>query len=368
MPPPAAVCAAVPAAIEHLLMRAARRIQMLAALTPHRAHEERARLVADVRAGKGASPRWLYTPAAHDELRRALDASERELRRVAEPLQTLYMDRVRELSLEAALCASAGGSDVGGLARQRFSRTDEAGVLAAARLCDAWLAEGAESASGSPMNSDDPAPGSLLSRMRRAVGRLRLPFAVVVEPSLAPLAATGERAILVAAGRPVYEEDAVRTVLHEVEGHATPRVRSSGAPVALLRVGTAGGADDQEGRALLLEERAGMLGRRRKRILAARHRAVQLMIGGAAFADVARALMRDHGLGALDAVVASERAFRGSDGTRPGLGRERVYLESFVRVRAHLEAHPEDESILASGQLSADAVGSVRLFLEATAQ
>ena len=358
------IATAVPAAVEHLLMRAAKRIQMLSALTPHRAHEERARLVADVRVGKKASPRWVYAPMAHDELRRALDASERELGRMAEPLRTLYVDRVRELSLEAALCASAGRSDVGPLARQRFSRGDEAGVRAAERLCQAWLAEAEESAPGPAMNSDDPAPGSLLSRMRRAVGRLRLPFAVVVEPSLAPLAATGERAILVAAGRPVYEEDAVRTVLHEIEGHASPRARSSAAPFALLRVGTAGGADDQEGRALVLEERAGLLGRRRRRTLAARHRAVQMMLGGAAFPDVVAALTGDHGLDAFDAVVAAERAFRGSDGTTPGLGRERVYLETFLRVRAHLSAHPEDEPIVASGQVSADAVGHVRQVME----
>jgi hypothetical protein len=200
--------------------------------------------------------------------------------------------------------------------------------------------------------------------MRQAVGRRRLPFSVVAQPALAPLSATGEQVILVACGRRVREEDAVRTVLHEVEGHACPRARALGAPIAIFRAGTARGTDDQEGRALLLEERAGLLGRRRRRQLAARHRAVEGMLGGASFAEVARLLVGAHGLDPADAVLAAERVFRGGDGERPGLGRERVYLESFSRVRAHLDAHPEDEEVLAAGQVAVDAVGVLREWVE----
>ena len=113
--------------------------------------------------------------------------------------------------------------------------------------------------------------------------------------------------------------------------------------------------DDQEGRALLLEERAGFLEGRRRRTLAFRHRAVEWMADGATFADVAARLTTDHGVTALEAVLIAERAFRGGDGARPGLGRERIYLQSLVRVRAHLEGRPEDEAMLASGQISIDA-------------
>ena len=56
----------------------------------------------------------------------------------------------------------------------------------------------------------------------------------------------------------------------------------------------------------------------------------------------------------------AERAFRGGDGSSPGLGRERVYLESFVRVRAHLAAHPDDEAVLASGQIALEAIETLR--------
>jgi hypothetical protein len=84
------------------------------------------------------------------------------------------------------------------------------------------------------------------------------------------------------------------------------------------------------------------------------------MLAGATFGDVARALWREHGLEAIDAIVVAERAFRGGDGTSPGLGRERVYLESLVRVRAHLGAHPDDEAVLATGQIALEAIDALR--------
>jgi hypothetical protein len=263
------------------------------------------------------------------------------------------------------MCAAAGSEHVARLARVRFEPRSPAVVGAASALCAAWLAEPARDAEGTPIASDAPDPRSLLSRMSAAVGRLRLPFTVVAAPWLAPLAATGERVILVATGRQVLEEDALRTVLHEIEGHARPRARSAFAASSHFRVGTARGIDDQEGRAVLLEERAGLLGARRRRQLAARHWAVEAMLDGASFPDVASALHQLLGLDPADAVIVAERVFRGGDGTRPGLGRERVYLESYVRVGEHLSEHPEDEEILASGQIAVEAIETLRPFAQA---
>ncbi|HXN32574.1 MAG TPA: tyrosine/phenylalanine carboxypeptidase domain-containing protein, partial [Polyangiaceae bacterium] len=256
MSTPANGRASVPPAIERLLVRAAGEVRLLAALTPAGADRERARLTAELREGKAPSPRWTYASVSHQELRRALDAADRTLAVRGEPQHELYRARVRELSIEAALSAAAGTSDIARLARQRFAPPSPAIACAASDLCATWLAEPAAPFAGTPLASDDPDPRSLLSQMREAVGKLRLPFAVVVQHSLAPLAAVGDRVILVAAGRLVHDEDAARTVLHEVEGHARPRALSYTAPLALLRVGTAGGVDDQEGRALLLEKRA----------------------------------------------------------------------------------------------------------------
>ena len=203
--------------------------------------------------------------------------------------------------------------------------------------------------------------------MRDAVGRSRLPFVVVRAPDLAPLAATGDRTIFVATGRATCEEDAIRTVLHEIEGHAWPRARSRDANAALFRAGTAQGVDDQEGRALLIEEREGFLSLRRRRQIAARHRAVEWMLAGASFGEVAQGLVTRHGLEVAEAVVAAERVFRGSDGLRPGLGRERVYIEAFLRVKGHLARHPQDERVLAFGQVSVGAAPTLRAFVSESA-
>jgi hypothetical protein len=348
-------------AIERLLLRATQEAQLLRALTPLDARDERERLTKAVRARRPAMPRWRYALHTGDELRRALVAAEQDLAGRAEsPLDELVVGRLRELSLEVALCGAAGTAAVARLADERFSRADSRVQGEVTELCSRWLAEPPATPGAMGIASDADDPRSLLSRMRAAVGELRLPFSVVPRAALAPLAATGDRVILVATGRLLQEEDAVRTVLHEVEGHARPRARAAGATVVLFRVGTARGVDDQEGRALLLEERAGLLGSRRRRQLAARHRAVEEMLDGATFEDVARSLVDAHGVDAADAVLIAERAFRGSDGRRAGLGRERIYLEALVRVRSHLANHPWDEEVLSCGQIAVDACDALR--------
>jgi hypothetical protein len=350
------------AGIDRLLVRAAREVRVLATLTPLDARRERARLARELCSGTPTRPRWSYAPVCHDALRRALDQAEAELARglSQDPLGSLYLGRIRELSLEAAICEAAGSPALGPLARRRYEPGNADEGLAASHLSSTWIAEAPATPEGSPLRSDSPHPSSLLSRMQAAVGAHRLPFAVVAAPSLAPLAATGEGAVLVAAGRMVHEEDAIRTVLHEIEGHARPRARAMGAKIALFRTGTGRGIDDQEGRALLLEQRAGLLTARRRRQLAARYKAVEGMLDGGTFSDVAFSLVRSHGLEPEEAVVVSERAFRGGDGVSAGLGRERVYIESFVRVCNHLAAHPEDEDVLAEGQIAVDAASALR--------
>jgi hypothetical protein len=278
-------------------------------------------------------------------------------------LDALQQARAHELSVEAGLCAAAGTSDVGRLSGERFPTPDTCVARAASDLCARWLAETPQPATEEALvASDSDDPRSLLSRMRARIGALRLPFSVVARSALAPLAATGERVIFIATGRLLGKRDTLRTVLHEIEGHARPRARAKLATLTLFRIGTARGTDDQEGRALLLEERAQLLDARRRRQLAVRHRCVEAMRMGGKFDDVVRMLVDEHGIDATDAVIVAERAFRGSDGKNMGLGRERVYLESLVRVRAHLELHPEDEAVLACGQVSVDAAAVLAQF------
>ena len=348
---------------ERLLIEAVRSVRLLGSVVPRNAPQERARILAALEAGHTVSPRWTYARTDHTLLRKALARAATSLAAESHPVAQLYAARARELEVEAALSSEAGTTVLGALARARFRSLSPQAAGEATILARKWIAEGHEAlATADPndteelLESDSTAPGSLFTRMREEVGRLGLPFAVVVQPSLSALAATGERHILVAAGRMTRKEDVERTVMHEVEAHAIPRTRAAQARLAIFQIGTARGIDDQEGLALVLEERGNYLKPRRKRELAARHLAVEAMDSGATFADALSALVKEHGLPPAEAVLVAERAFRGGDGTSPGLGREGIYLEAFLRVGDHLAKKPTDEGILTSGQVSLDAI------------
>ncbi len=353
---------------ERLLVEAVRSVRLLGSVVPRNAAQERARLVEAFESGGSANPRWTYARSDHAALRKALSRAAQRLDADHHPVGHLYAERARELEIEAALASEAGTGVLGALARARFRSENPGKAGEATILARKWINEGrdeaaADAASAELVETDAPVPGSLLTRMREEVGRLMLPFAVVVQPTLAALAATGERHILVAAGRMCTREDVERTVMHEIEAHAIPRTRASQARLAIFQIGTARGIDDQEGFALVLEERLGFLKPKRKRELAARHLAVEAMDGGARFHENVEALIKEHGVGTREAVMIAERAYRGGDGTSPGLGRERIYLEAFLRVGEHLAKIPTDEGILTSGQISVAAIPIIAPFV-----
>jgi hypothetical protein len=351
---------------ERLVAEAVRTVRLLGSVVPRNAVQERERLLAVYEGGQSAMPRWTYARTDHSRLRRALARATERLRAEPHPVAQLYAARVSELEIEAALASEVGTSVLGALARARFGSQSHEAAGEATILARKWIAEGRDAPPNTEgaMPSDAATKGSLLTRMREEVSRLGLPFAVVVQPSLVSLAATGERHILVTKGRLVASEDVERTVMHEIEAHAIPRARAARARLAIFQIGTARGVDDQEGLALVLEERHGYSTARRKRELAARHLAVEAMDGRATFVDAARALIKEHGLTPRESVLVCERAFRGGDGTTAGLGRERIYLEAFLRVKAHLAESPTDEGILTSGQVSLDAITLLRPFTE----
>lgn len=353
---------------ERLLTEAVRTVRLLGSVVPRNAAQERVRLIEAFESGKDASPRWSYARSDHAALRKALARAAQRLEAEAHPVSHLYAERARELEIEAALASEAGTGVLGALARARFRSANPAKAGEATILARKWINEGRDEAAAAVaseelLQSDAPVPGSLLTRMREEVGRLMLPFAVVVQPSLAALAATGERHILVASGRMCTREDVERTVMHEIEAHAIPRTRAAQARLAIFQIGTARGIDDQEGLALVLEERSGFLKPKRKRELAARHLAVEAMDGGARFYENVNALVKEHGLSIRDAVLIAERTYRGGDGMTPGLGRERIYLEAYLRVSEHLAKRATDEGVLTSGQISIDAIPTLAPFV-----
>jgi len=325
-------------------LEAMRRVRLIGAATPINAEPEIERLVAALEAGRPSFPQWVHR---------------RERTSVPEMLgaQDLVRERMAELRLEAAMAEVAGTPAFAPLAAERFHEPTRV-LRAADRTAEAW-SKLPTSDEGELVRTDSDDPRSLLSQVRAAIGRARAPFSVRVS-SLGALAATGEHTVYVARGRSTTAQAACRIALHEVSGHVMPRVRARRLHW-IFELGTARGTDEQEGLAVLYEERAGLLDDARRVDLARRHLATRAMRSGADFVEVTRLLVR-MGASSRDAIAIAARVFRGSNGRFPGLGRESVYITSFSRVESHLAKHPSDETVLASGQIAIAALPLLRQF------
>ena len=333
---------------DHMLGAATRQVQLLGFASPANFEAELDRVGRCFARGEPCEPRFVYggQPAFDQALALALDEVARELAG-AGPLIELYSARARELALEAQLCLLTGAPAFGALAARRFEVAPALAAEADA-LAAAWVAAPLPAATEAPdvISDDISDPRSLVRRLREVIGERRLPLRVMVARSLAPLAAIGEGVVQIAPSRVVHHEDVERTVLHEIEGHALPALRAERAPIGLFSIGTARGSDTQEGFALLLEDRAGFLGPKRKRELALRHLAARAAHRGDAFHMAVQTLIVAGAPPAVALRVAA-RAYRGG-----GLGREASYLPAFLEVRAALADEPELEHAIAAGRVS----------------
>ena len=360
------------ARVDELLSSATHRIRVISRARP-RDPEAQARALVEALAGERVQRPEVVDSAAvgglahgppreRDELSSlgAALAEAHELVTAYGLVGTLYAARIEELSLELTVVHALGTPSLPPLARRRYGPRDGFDALADV-LASGWLAAGPEglAAAGARDASelgderfatDDPStPRSLLSQMRKAVGEARLPFAVVTRASMLALAATGDDVIQVARGRRCTEHDAARTVVHELRGHAGPLAHARGEHLGLFRVGTARGSDDQEGLAVLEEERAGLFDHARRFSLAARHVAARAAHEGAPPSDVARLLLRA-GLTAERAARVLVRVYRAG-----GLGREAIYLPAYLRVKQALDEDPSLGAQLRRGRVSVPA-------------
>jgi hypothetical protein len=332
-------------------LAAMRAVRLISAVTPSNAEAEMEQLLLAFERGVPRLPSWTYTKRDTTGLVENLRELSGAAEYFAEPLRSLYRERIDELRLESALVSEVGDPAFGRHATERHRQTSRA----ADKLASAWVHE-KPADDGPSVASDAPDPRSLLSQVRAAIGAHRVPFTVRPVSGLMALAATGERTVYVARARSLSERRARRVALHEVLGHVLPRVRAARAH-PIFALGTAGGTDDQEGLALLYEQRHGLLDGPRRVELARRHLATSAMRGGADFVDVVRHLRGlDPYLSLSEALHIATRTFRGSTGSFQGLGREGVYLPALLRVRACLRKSPRAERILESGQVAVNAL------------
>ncbi|HVR21422.1 MAG TPA: tyrosine/phenylalanine carboxypeptidase domain-containing protein, partial [Polyangiaceae bacterium] len=291
------------------LARAEETIALVPRATPLEVHAEIHRLTSAAARGQRLRPRFRYAPRPElGGVRRSLEGVARETASYGRE-GALFARRAEELELEARLAERVGAPGFAELAAERFRAPHGALEASVAEFVDQALARGipGPSAGAQLTASDDRGSmASLLVRLVRGAAELALPLRVEVRPEQLAIAATGHGLVAIRPGVLLPAGVAARIALHELLGHALPRARSTHASSTLLRAGTAGCVECEEGRALLVEERAGYLDGPRRRELALRHLAALAVQRGADFDETVRELV---GRGA-DACSAIEIAVR----------------------------------------------------------
>ncbi len=305
--------------------------------------------------GQRVRPAFVYRPSPNlDDISSVLHSMVESVSR-AGPWGELYADRASELLAEARIVRSIGfsASMLESSACRYPSDASPQHVEAEARAC-AWVQLRPKQGEPSYTSDDEREPSSLLSLMRATVGALRLALRVEVSENLPCYAAAGDGVVLIRGGVRHRRRDAERIVVHEIEGHVLPRLRAMKHGPSLWLAGTAGGADDEEGRALLLEIRSGWMDERRKAALGRRHLAALAVRQGADFPDVVD-LARGWGEDLAEALWTAFRVTRGG-----GLGRELVYLPALLRVEQALAVDADLERWMERGRVSVAAARVLR--------
>jgi hypothetical protein len=351
------------ASVLEALAAAERRVALLGRCVPQNAREERQRLTdAWQRESTGAErrPRWVLAPAPRlDEVRRALAGVARVVEN--EELGALYAERAEELSLEAELVEARGLPRFRALARRRY-RCSSQELQHAHDWAESTLAGASEPA----RMVESAAELSLEEAFEARLAELGVVANVVLRDDLASAAAVGEGAVFVSTDAPRDPAQVARIVHHEVEAHLLPRLRAKGEAHGILRVAARGAGEDEEGRALLLEQRAGFwdeatsCGRARRNELALRHLAAEAVRSGGEHDDVMRLLL-ERGMSVPDAVHLAERVLRGG-----GLAREVAYLPALSRVTRAFRDEPELEGWFLRGRISLEAARALEAHSNST--
>jgi hypothetical protein len=329
-----------------VLAQAENRIRLLDRVVPLNLSSELERLRRARRAELTLEPSFTYAPFAEArELRAGLDWLATELDS-GDPQDGLFSARAAELALEAALVEALGTPAFAGLARERFPGAASAELGPLEALLAAFEGAVREEPESPRLAADSSDPRSLVRVLERRLRESGVSARVELRPELGSVAAAGDGVIYVRPSARLSATEAERVALHELEGHVLPRQRARREPNPIFSVGTRAASEDEEGRALLLEERAGLQGWERKQELLLRHRAAALVRAGASFSEGVTAL-EDAGVDTERALDLALRAHRGG-----GLAREIVYLPAFVRVKRALLREPELEGWLERGRIS----------------
>lgn len=333
--------------LDRLFSRAEAQIDLLGRCQPENGPAALERWLQAFERGQDSGFAWRHArPPTLEPLRRALGQVRSGLFGSG-PLAELYAQRAEELELEAELAEAIGSPRFFALARRRYPSGAAPESATARHLAESWARLASTPEPGPRYRSDDRRePESLVSLLTQKLEERRLPVRVEVRSELGSRAATGDGVIFVRAGELLHAREARRIAEHEVQGHALPRVLARVQHIGLCRVGSADAGDDEEGRALYIEQQLDLLDAERRIELGRRHLAAFAVADGAAASECVRLLLAC-GATPLAASSTYARVARGG-----GLCRELVYLPAWLRVQDAFALDPELERWLSHGRLS----------------
>lgn len=341
--------------IEGLFSRAETQIDLLGRCQPRNGPAACERWLSAFGRGEQAGFAWQHArPPVLDALKRALDEVQSRLLG-AGPLALLYAERAEELKLEAELAECVGDVRFFALARRRYPIGTADEWSEARRLAETWARQPPElQTEPCHLSHDRASPDSLVSVVTRELARRRMNVRVEVVTSLGSRAATGDGVIFIRAGELFDARETQRIAQHEILGHALPRIQARVQQLGLFRVGSARGTDDEEGRALCLEEQLHLMDQGRRIELGRRHLAALAVAEGASAPECVQ-LLSSCGASPAEAVKTYTRVARGG-----GLCRELVYLPASLRVARACALDTELMRWLSHGRVSLAAARTLR--------
>lgn len=338
--------------LERALVGAETRLALLDSLTPINFATEVARLTASFDQGRFELPEFRFLP---ESLRRGrseaasatLVAAQLALadpgfqQELSADLLVLLGERIFELQTEVQMLRACGSVALRALAVTRYPFTSSE-IEAALRVAHTW----AEALDDVPSEQGDLVLATSFEAKRRQMGSFSHRV-IIVERNLASLCAVGGMHLYVQRGVRVSSAEADRLWVHEVEGHLLPRLRATEEPPP-FSIGSPGSSVDEEGRAVFLEEKHGLLHARRRRELAVRFLlALALREQGDDGVRERLRLERERGARSASLAQAVCRIYRGG-----GLAREVIYLPGYNRVKATLDRSPALDQFFRRGLVS----------------
>lgn len=340
------------AALERALSWSEQHIALLDRVRPVGLRAEQQRLMERWAAGRREPARLGYAAAP------SLEPLRERLARIAHEVHAfgavggLYAARAEELRLEARLVQRRGTPEFARLAAQRYrAEPSAADALATA---ERWAALAPEALAPRFRSDDGAAPESLLRQIEQRLAEVGAPYRVELRAELSSVAAVGDGVVRLRAGAWLTAEEARRVAAHEVLGHVLPRLRAGRERWPLWAAGSASGVEAEEGRALLLEERLGLMDDARRRQLGLRHLLALATREGATFVELVDVALR------LEAPLEQALALALRVQRGGGLAREIVYLPALLTARRVRAEEPQLEVWLARGRYSVAAARVLR--------